>query len=49
MAFNSLKILNNEETLSQFKESAYNQAKNFDINSVLPMYEKLYERVVKNV
>lgn len=46
MATNALKILTNDETLSKFKEGAYNEAKNFDIHSVLPKYEELYNRVV---
>ncbi|MCB0402810.1 MAG: N-acetyl-alpha-D-glucosaminyl L-malate synthase BshA [Flavobacteriales bacterium] len=49
MAFNSLKILSNEKTLEQFKEAAYQQAKKFDIHSILPMYEALYERVIKTI
>ncbi len=48
MATNALKILSNNETLAQFKEGAYNEAKKFDIHAILPMYEELYERVVKN-
>lgn len=46
MATNALKILANDETLSQFKEGAYNEAKKFDIHSILPKYEELYNRVV---
>ncbi|MDF1673213.1 MAG: N-acetyl-alpha-D-glucosaminyl L-malate synthase BshA [Vicingaceae bacterium] len=46
MASNALKILANDETLAKFKEGAYNEAKNFDIHSVLPKYEELYNRVV---
>jgi N-acetyl-alpha-D-glucosaminyl L-malate synthase BshA len=49
MAANALKILADESTLTQFKEAAYNEAKKFDIHSVLPMYEALYERVIKNI
>ena len=48
MAGNALKILANDTILNQFKEAAYNEAKKFDIHVILPMYEKLYERVVKN-
>ena len=47
MATNALKILANDETLVQFKEGAYNEAKNFDIHSILPKYEELYNRVVR--
>lgn len=47
MAANSIKLLSNEKLLSQFKTNAYNQAKKFDIHHILPMYESLYERVIK--
>lgn len=48
MAENAIKILKNDDVLEKFKAAAYNEAKNFDIQAILPMYEKLYERVVKN-
>jgi len=47
MAENALKILSDNNTLEKFKEGAYNEAKKFDIHSILPMYEELYERVIK--
>jgi glycosyltransferase involved in cell wall biosynthesis len=46
MANNTLKILIDEDVLNQFKEGAYQQAKKFDIHTVLPQYENLYERVI---
>lgn len=49
MAFNSLKILSNEATLEQFKEAAYQQAQKFDIHTILPKYEALYEKVIKRI
>ena len=49
MAFNSLKILKDDNTLNKFKEGAFEEAKKFDIHSILPKYEALYEKVVKNV
>ena len=48
MAENAIKILKDETTLENFKTAAYNEAKNFDIHTILPVYEKLYERVTKN-
>jgi len=48
MAENAIKILKDETTLESFKTAAYNEAKNFDIHAILPVYEKLYERVTKN-
>lgn len=46
MAENALKILSDDTTLEKFKENAYQQAKKFDIQKILPLYEKLYERIV---
>ncbi len=46
MAKNTITLLSNDELLKQFKINAYEQAKKFDIDIVLPMYEKLYETVI---
>ena len=48
MALNAIEILSNEETLKKYKSGALNSAKRFDINNILPLYEKLYESCVKN-
>ncbi|UTW63243.1 N-acetyl-alpha-D-glucosaminyl L-malate synthase BshA [bacterium SCSIO 12741] len=48
MAANALKILRDTETLNRFKEQAYEQALEFDINRILPQYEALYNQVLKN-
>ena len=48
MAENALNILESDESLNKFKAAAYNEAKKFDIHTILPMYEELYERVIKN-
>lgn len=45
MAANAIKLLSDEKLLAKFKENAYNQAKKFDINVVLPMYEKIYQEL----
>jgi L-malate glycosyltransferase len=47
MAENALKILASDASLEEFKKGAYNEAKKFDIHTILPMYEALYEHVVK--
>ncbi len=47
MAENAVKLLSDETLLATFKKHAYQQASKFDVNKILPMYEKLYERVVK--
>ena len=49
MAANAIKLLSDENLLSKFKINAFNQAKKFDINSILPMYEKLYQELTSKV
>ena len=46
MAKNAISILKDDATLNKFKANAYEQAKQFDINKILPMYEALYREVV---
>ncbi len=46
MAKNALSILKDEATLLQFKANALTQAKKFDIESIVPVYEALYKRVI---
>jgi N-acetyl-alpha-D-glucosaminyl L-malate synthase BshA len=47
MAENTMKILSDEDVLSTFKDNAFTEAKRFDIHAILPLYEKLYQRVIK--
>ncbi|MCB9174902.1 MAG: N-acetyl-alpha-D-glucosaminyl L-malate synthase BshA [Flavobacteriales bacterium] len=47
MAKNALTILSNNNTLEQFKNAAYQQAKQFDIHKILPLYEELYQSLMK--
>ncbi|MGE0561594.1 MAG: N-acetyl-alpha-D-glucosaminyl L-malate synthase BshA [Flavobacteriales bacterium] len=47
MAKNALAILSNDNTLEQFKNAAYQQAKQFDIHRILPLYEELYNSLMK--
>jgi N-acetyl-alpha-D-glucosaminyl L-malate synthase BshA len=49
MAANAVKLLSNEKILKEFKENALKQAKKFDITNVLPLYEKLYDKVLAKV
>jgi L-malate glycosyltransferase len=46
MANNSLKLLLNEELLKKFKENAFEHAKKFDIEKILPLYEKQYNLLI---
>ncbi|MFC0185866.1 N-acetyl-alpha-D-glucosaminyl L-malate synthase BshA [Pseudarcicella hirudinis] len=45
MAKNALYILSDEVILAEFKTNALNRAKEFDIENILPMYEKYYEQI----
>jgi L-malate glycosyltransferase len=45
MAANTIKLFSDEKLLNKFKENAYKKALEFDITQVLPLYEKLYEKV----
>ena len=47
MAKNAISILKDDETLQRFKNNAFKQAKKFDIDKILPMYERLYQSVLK--
>ncbi len=40
----AIEILGNEETLATFKKNAFEQANKFDIQNIIPLYEKLYSR-----
>lgn len=44
MADKAIYILEDENRLNQFKENAFNQAKKFSIDMVLPLYEKVYRK-----
>jgi N-acetyl-alpha-D-glucosaminyl L-malate synthase BshA len=46
MAGFGISILENEETLQQFKMNAWNRAKIFDIAKIVPLYEALYEKAL---
>jgi N-acetyl-alpha-D-glucosaminyl L-malate synthase BshA len=47
MAKNTLELLADEKKFQQFRANAFEQAKNFDIDTVLPMYEQLYKEVIE--
>lgn len=46
MALNAIHILSDESRLIQFKKNAYAQAKRFDIEQILPVYENYYRQVL---
>ncbi|MDF2453731.1 MAG: N-acetyl-alpha-D-glucosaminyl L-malate synthase [Bacteroidota bacterium] len=47
MAKNTLELLADENKFQQFRANAFEQAKKFDIDTVLPMYEQLYKEVIE--
>jgi N-acetyl-alpha-D-glucosaminyl L-malate synthase BshA len=46
MAENAMKILKDENILSQFKTRALEVAQQFDIKNILPLYEDLYHKAI---
>ena len=46
MARNALRILNDDDTLSRFRTNALAKAREFDIERILPMYEKYYQGIL---
>ncbi|MCC6370728.1 MAG: N-acetyl-alpha-D-glucosaminyl L-malate synthase BshA [Bacteroidia bacterium] len=46
MAANSLKLLSNPTLLQQFSHNAFEHAKNFDIENILPLYVKVYNEII---
>ena len=46
MCDKAIAILKDKETHKQFKANALKQAKKFDIDNIVPVYEKLYNRLV---
>lgn len=48
MAENAIKILSDDPSLAKFKENALEVARKFDIKNILPLYEDLYMKALKN-
>jgi len=46
MAKNALSLLKDSNLMEQFRQNAFTQAKKFDIERVLPLYEKLYQQTL---
>ncbi len=49
MAKNALYILETKERMKAFRKAAKKQAKTFDINNVLPLYEAFYQKTIDKV
>lgn len=48
MATNAIYLLKDEVLMKKFKAQAAQQATLFNIDAILPMYEAIYERIVRN-
>ena len=48
MAANAIAILQNDDTLQQFKENAFTRAQDFDLKKILPFYIDFYKEVIEN-
>jgi N-acetyl-alpha-D-glucosaminyl L-malate synthase BshA len=46
MAKNAIHILSNDDELKRFRSNALAQARRFDIENILPVYEEYYEEIV---
>ena len=46
MAKHALKIISDNERYDKFKKSAKEHALNFDLKSIIPMYEEVYSRLI---
>ncbi|MCC6399210.1 MAG: N-acetyl-alpha-D-glucosaminyl L-malate synthase BshA [Flavobacteriales bacterium] len=46
MAENAVAILKDEATLERFRQGAFDQARSFDVHTILPRYEALYTEVI---
>jgi N-acetyl-alpha-D-glucosaminyl L-malate synthase BshA len=49
MAAHGLSLLQDEEKLAQFKQQAFEHAKKFSIEKIVPMYEEAYEKALAAV
>lgn len=49
MTQNTLKLLSNPSLLNEMKKNALEQSKKFDIDNIVPQYERLYEKVTEKV
>ena len=45
----AISILENPNVLEEFKINAFNKAESFDINKVVPIYEKIYSKALKQL
>jgi glycosyltransferase involved in cell wall biosynthesis len=46
MSKNIIHIFSNDNVLTEMKKNALEQAQKFDINTIVPVYERLYKKVL---
>ena len=47
MASNAIKLLTDDALMTQFRNNAFEQAKNFDAEKIVPLYENIYEGLLQ--
>jgi glycosyltransferase involved in cell wall biosynthesis len=47
MAQNAIALLQDEEKLARFKQQAYEQARRFSLDKIMPLYEAYYQKVLE--
>lgn len=47
MAANALKLLKDKNLLKQFRTNAFEHARKFDVENILPLYEKVYRQLAQ--
>lgn len=48
MADNAIKLLSDEKMMKEFRTNAFEQAKNFDVEKIVPLYENIYNRLLNS-
>jgi N-acetyl-alpha-D-glucosaminyl L-malate synthase BshA len=46
MAKNAIELLGNDAMMAKFRQSAFDQARKFDIDKILPQYERIYQQTL---
>ena len=49
MSKKAISILSGKEKLDSFKNKAFLKAKEYDINNIVPLYEKTYQRALDSI
>ncbi len=49
MSAHAITVLEDEHILNQFKKQAKEQASNFDIDNIVPLYEEIYQKAFTTV